>query len=108
MAAETKRTTGPGIAERRCGRAADLCLTVSEILPATWYGLPEAIGPNGSPPLKRIAADIMALFDTLHAEGQTVIIVTHEPDIAAHCRRSVRLHDGRVQSDVTNPERSLV
>jgi putative ABC transport system ATP-binding protein len=54
------------------------------------------------------AADIMALFDTLHAEGQTVIIVTHEPDIAAHCRRSVRLHDGRVQSDVPNPERTRV
>ena len=54
------------------------------------------------------AADIMALFDTLHAEGQTVIIVTHEPDIAAHCRRSVRLHDGRVQSDVANPERARV
>jgi len=52
------------------------------------------------------AADIMALFDTLHAEGQTLIVVTHEPDIAAHCRRSVRLHDGRVQSDVINPERS--
>ena len=51
------------------------------------------------------AADIMALFDTLHAEGQTVIIVTHEADIAAHCRRAVRLHDGRVQSDITNPER---
>jgi putative ABC transport system ATP-binding protein len=51
------------------------------------------------------AADIMALFDTLHAEGQTVIVVTHEADIAAHCRRAVRLHDGRVQSDVQNPPR---
>ncbi len=48
------------------------------------------------------AADIMTLFDTLHAEGQTVIIVTHEPDIAAHCRRAVRLADGKVQSDVVN------
>ncbi|WP_426212179.1 ABC transporter ATP-binding protein [Massilia sp. TWP1-3-3] len=48
------------------------------------------------------AADIMSLFDTLHAEGQTVIIVTHEPDIAAHCRRAVRLADGKVQSDVVN------
>jgi putative ABC transport system ATP-binding protein len=51
------------------------------------------------------AADIMALFDTLHEEGQTLIVVTHEPDIAAHCRRAVRLADGRVQSDVINPER---
>ncbi|MES2015800.1 MAG: ABC transporter ATP-binding protein [Pseudomonadota bacterium] len=54
------------------------------------------------------ADDIMALFDTLHAEGQTLIVVTHEPDIAAHCRRSVRLHDGRVQSDVQNVERARV
>ena len=53
------------------------------------------------------AADIMSLFDTLHQEGQTVIIVTHEPDIAAHCRRTVRLADGRVQSDAVNAERML-
>ena len=52
------------------------------------------------------AADIMALFDTLHSEGQTVIIVTHEPDIAAHCQRVVRLADGKVQSDVVNTERT--
>ncbi|MBQ5948658.1 ABC transporter ATP-binding protein [Massilia sp. ST3] len=52
------------------------------------------------------AADIMSLFDTLHTEGQTVIIVTHEPDIAAHCKRTVRLADGRVQSDVVNAERT--
>jgi putative ABC transport system ATP-binding protein len=52
------------------------------------------------------AADIMSLFDTLHADGQTVIIVTHEPDIAAHCRRTVRLADGRVQSDAMNAERT--
>ena len=52
------------------------------------------------------AADIMSLFDTLHAEGQTVIIVTHEPDIAAHCGRTVRLADGRVHSDSVNAERT--
>lgn len=51
------------------------------------------------------AADIMSLFDTLHAEGQTVIVVTHEPDIAAHCQRAVRLADGKVQSDIINTER---
>lgn len=48
------------------------------------------------------AADIMQLFDRLHAEGQTLIVVTHEPDIAAHCRRAVRLTDGRVHSDTVN------
>lgn len=44
--------------------------------------------------------DIMALFDELHKEGQTLIVVTHEPDIAAHCQRAVRLADGRVLSDI--------
>ena len=43
--------------------------------------------------------EIMALIDQVHAEGQTVIMVTHEPDIAAHCRRVIRLEDGRVESD---------
>lgn len=47
------------------------------------------------------AAEIMALFDTLHAEGNTLIIVTHEPDIAAHCRRAIRLSDGKVVADTT-------
>jgi putative ABC transport system ATP-binding protein len=43
--------------------------------------------------------EIMALFDQLHAEGQTIIIVTHEPDIAAHCHRVVRLRDGKLEYD---------
>jgi putative ABC transport system ATP-binding protein len=43
--------------------------------------------------------EIMALIDQLHGEGQTVIMVTHEPDIAAHCRRVIRLEDGRVAED---------
>ena len=46
-------------------------------------------------------ADIMSLFDELHAEGQTLILVTHEPEIAEHCQRVVRLSDGQVLSDVT-------
>ncbi len=50
-------------------------------------------------------ADIMALFDTLHAEGQTLIIVTHEPDIANHCHRTVRLSDGQIKSDQLNPKK---
>lgn len=43
--------------------------------------------------------EIMVLFDTLHGEGQTIIVVTHEPDIAAHCHRIIRLIDGRVDAD---------
>jgi putative ABC transport system ATP-binding protein len=41
-------------------------------------------------------ADIMALFDELHAEGQTIILITHEQDIADHCHRVIRLIDGKV------------
>ena len=40
---------------------------------------------------------VMDLFDELHADGQTVIVVTHEDDIAAHCRRVVELVDGTNQ-----------
>jgi len=45
-------------------------------------------------------AEILALFRQLHSEGQTVIIVTHEDEVAAHCQRVVRLRDGRVLSDL--------
>lgn len=45
-------------------------------------------------------ADIMKLFDELHAEGQTIILVTHEADIAAHCQRVIRMKDGRVAEDI--------
>ena len=53
----------------------------------------------------RTSAEIMALFDELHASGQTVVVVTHEPDIAAHCRRTIRIGDGRIVDDHANPPR---
>jgi putative ABC transport system ATP-binding protein len=43
--------------------------------------------------------EIMRVFGDLHASGQTVIMVTHEPDIAAHAERVVVLRDGRLESD---------
>jgi putative ABC transport system ATP-binding protein len=43
--------------------------------------------------------EIMAIFDALHAEGQTIIIVTHEHDIAARCNRIITLRDGLIASD---------
>ncbi len=43
--------------------------------------------------------EIMALFDELHAEGQTVVLITHEPEIADHCHRVIRLKDGQIDSD---------
>ena len=54
----------------------------------------------------RTSAEIMALFDALHAQGQTVIVVTHEPDIAAHCRRTIRVFDGKIVEDTQNPARA--
>lgn len=45
------------------------------------------------------SAEIMALFDQLHREGQTIVLVTHEHDIAAHAKRQVHLKDGQVEDD---------
>ena len=45
-------------------------------------------------------AEILSIFRQLHAEGQTIIMVTHENDVAAHCQRVVRLRDGRILSDL--------
>jgi putative ABC transport system ATP-binding protein len=42
---------------------------------------------------------IMQLFARLHAEGQTLVVVTHDSTVASHCKRVVRLHDGRVVED---------
>ena len=50
------------------------------------------------------SAEIMAVFADLHRQGQTVIMVTHEPDIAEHAGRVVTLRDGRVESDRLNRE----
>jgi len=43
--------------------------------------------------------EILALFEGLFHEGQTIVLVTHEADIAAHARRQVHLKDGRVERD---------
>ncbi|MCZ6836501.1 MAG: ABC transporter ATP-binding protein [Planctomycetota bacterium] len=47
---------------------------------------------------------ILELFDQLHDDGQTIIIVTHENDVAAHCQRIIRLSDGKVSTDLTSHE----
>ena len=51
----------------------------------------------------KTSAEIMALFDALHQQGQTVVVVTHEPDIAAHCERTIRFSDGRILQDSARP-----
>ncbi len=47
-------------------------------------------------------AEIMALFDELNARGNTIVLVTHEEDIASHARRIVRLKDGKIRDDQVN------
>src|SRR4051794_14698322 len=53
----------------------------------------------------RTSEEIMALFQDLNEQGKTVIVVTHEPDIAHHCKRIILFRDGRVVNDerVANP-----
>jgi putative ABC transport system ATP-binding protein len=46
--------------------------------------------------------EILALFDELHGDGQTIIVVTHEPDVARHGERIVRLKDGKIVEDQRN------
>ena len=47
----------------------------------------------------RTGEEIMQLFEDLYAQGNTIIVVTHEEDIARHARRIVRLRDGLIESD---------
>jgi putative ABC transport system ATP-binding protein len=49
----------------------------------------------------KTATEIMGLFSELHADGITIIIVTHDPTVAAYTQRVVRLHDGRIAEDRT-------
>jgi putative ABC transport system ATP-binding protein len=56
----------------------------------------------------RSSAEILAIFQRLNSMGKTVVMVTHEPDVAAHCRRVVRMRDGVIAHDelVPNPRRA--
>lgn len=50
----------------------------------------------------KTSIDIMKLFEEIHEQGNTVILVTHEEDIAKHAKRIIRLRDGIIESDHTN------
>ena len=51
----------------------------------------------------RTSYEIMDLFDQLHSKGNTIVMVTHEEDIAHYAHRIVRLRDGLIESDTINP-----
>jgi putative ABC transport system ATP-binding protein len=55
----------------------------------------------------RTSADIMNLFEQIHEAGNTIILVTHEEDIALHAHRIIRLRDGMVESDTSNKEKQV-
>jgi putative ABC transport system ATP-binding protein len=55
----------------------------------------------------KTSIDIMKLFEEIHDKGNTVIIVTHEEDIAKHAKRIIRLRDGRIESDLLNDKIKL-
>jgi putative ABC transport system ATP-binding protein len=48
----------------------------------------------------KTSEDILELFDQLHREGQTIILVTHEESVARHAKRIIRMRDGRIYSDL--------
>jgi putative ABC transport system ATP-binding protein len=48
----------------------------------------------------KTGVEIMALFERLHQTGNTIVLVTHEPDIAAHAHRVIHIRDGKVEKDV--------
>lgn len=52
----------------------------------------------------RTSFDILVLFQKLHAEGRTIIFVTHNPEIAQYSSRNIRLRDGHVTEDTVNPK----
>ncbi|UQD57479.1 ABC transporter ATP-binding protein [Flavobacterium sp. K5-23] len=52
----------------------------------------------------KTSTEIMHLFDEIHSKGNTVILVTHEEDIAKHAHRIIRLRDGVIESDTVNKQ----
>jgi putative ABC transport system ATP-binding protein len=52
----------------------------------------------------QISEEIMKLFADIHRKGNTLLMVTHEEDIARHAHRIIKLKDGMIESDTKNPD----
>jgi putative ABC transport system ATP-binding protein len=59
--------------------------------------------PTGNLDTSR-SAEILKIFDELHAEGRTIVMITHEPDVAARAHRNVRIRDGEIIADSAAPD----
>lgn len=55
----------------------------------------------------KTSIEVMNLFEQIYNNGNTVIVVTHEEDIAMHARRIIRLRDGKIESDTVNPHPTM-
>jgi putative ABC transport system ATP-binding protein len=55
----------------------------------------------------KTGSEIMTIFDEISASGKTIILVTHEADIARHARRIIHILDGRISSDTQSVSRDL-
>lgn len=53
------------------------------------------------------AEEVMAIFQKINKEGHTVVMITHEPDIAAHAKRVISMRDGKITGDVQNKKQTI-
>jgi putative ABC transport system ATP-binding protein len=54
------------------------------------------------------AEEIMAIFQKLNAEGHTIVMITHEPDIAGHAKRVIQLRDGKIVADDSGHKQKVI